>query len=88
MEHLRYELSDKQNRIVQLETDYCYLQKRCEEFEKKNEDLYFLQSQVCCYSVTEIFLFRLNFIILERNVQILIFTFVGKGLRRRLYFRT
>lgn len=46
MEYLRHELSDKQNRIIQFETDYSFLEKKLEEAERKNEDLYFLQSQV------------------------------------------
>lgn len=46
MDHLRHEIGDKQNRIIQLETENSFLEKKLEDAERKNEDLYVLQSQV------------------------------------------
>ena len=54
VDNLRRELSDKQNRIVGLETDLNYLegilQKKLQENDRKNEDLSLLQNQVCFFS--------------------------------------
>lgn len=49
-ENLRHELSDKQNRVTQMEAELTFLgnvlKKKMQESERKTEDLSLLQSQV------------------------------------------
>lgn len=43
---LRHELSDKQNRIIQLESDLTLMRAKLDEANKRTEHYYILQSQV------------------------------------------